>query len=173
GDDEKYRAPGFTYPDGEQAYLFSSAHPRTVLRHFQWMQAHDLDGVLVQRFVVEIADPPNASLVLQHAQDAANQTGRVFAVEYDMSGMPADGLLGRMANDWRWLVDHMRITSDPRYLHHNGQPVLGIWGFFRDRFDAQLAHQIIDYFKGAGVFLIGGCQWWWRTETDAEWARAF
>jgi hypothetical protein len=100
----------------------------------------------------------------------------VFALEYDMSGTPTDQVLGRMVNDWTWLVDQTGLTDDPAYLHHNGMPVLAIWGFFTSRFDAALAHQIIDYFTGNpdyGVFLIGGCQWWWRSETDPEWARAF
>ena len=30
GDDEKYAVPGFTYPDGKPAHLFSSANPKTV-----------------------------------------------------------------------------------------------------------------------------------------------
>ena len=34
-DDEKYPAPGFTYPDGKPAHLFSSANPKTVDRHFR------------------------------------------------------------------------------------------------------------------------------------------
>jgi len=109
-------------------------------------------------------------------RDAANRTGRVFAVEYDMSGAPTNQLLDRMANDWRWLVDTVGITSEPSYLYHDGRPVLAIWGFFRDRFDAQLAHQIIDLFTtnpDYPVCLIGGCQWWWQTESDPEWARAF
>src|SRR5688572_13760192 len=56
-DDEKYPAPGFTYPDGKPAHLFSSAHPKTVDRHFQWMQHYGIDGVLLQRFVVELGSP--------------------------------------------------------------------------------------------------------------------
>lgn len=70
----------------------------------------------------------------------------------------------------------MEITSDPRYLHHEGNPVLAIFGFYSDRFDARLAHRIIDFFKKDpryGVCLIGGCQWYWRTEKDPDWARAF
>src|SRR5262249_40312526 len=56
------------------------------------------------------------------------------------------------------------------------RPVLGIWGFFTSRFGAELAHRIIDCFTTDPqyqVTLIGGCQWWWRSETDPEWARAF
>lgn len=175
GDDEKYAAPGFTHPDGGQAYLFSSANPRTVLRHFEWMRQYGIDGVLAQRFVSE-TNRPDPTQVLESIRSAANHTGRVFAVEYDMSGMPPNQLFERITSDWKQLVDDLRITRDPRYLHHHGKPVLGVWGFFSDRFDAALAHRLIDFFKDDpkyGVTLIGGCQWYWRNEKDAEWARAF
>src|SRR3979490_1234829 len=36
--DEKYAAPGFTFPDKSPAQLFSSANAKTVARHFNWMQ---------------------------------------------------------------------------------------------------------------------------------------
>src|SRR3954452_20803039 len=55
--DEKYAAPGFTGPDGKPAYLFSSVHPKTVKRHFQWMQQYGIDGVFVQRFLVSLGQP--------------------------------------------------------------------------------------------------------------------
>jgi hypothetical protein len=175
-DEEKYPAPGFTYADGKQAYLFSSANPRTVERHFDWMKQYGIDGVLMQRFVVGLEDPVEASRVLGHVRAAANRTGRVFAVEYDMSGLAADKLYDRLTGDWKWLVEQMKITQDSRYLHHNGKPVLAVWGFFSDRFEAALAHRIIDFFKQDaryGVTLIGGCPWTWREEKDREWARAF
>ena len=37
-DEEKYPVPGFTYPDGKSAHLFSSTHSKTVERHFKWME---------------------------------------------------------------------------------------------------------------------------------------
>jgi len=43
-----------------------------------------------------------------------------------------------------------------------------IWGFFADRFSTNVAHQIIDFFKtnaSYGVTLVGGGEWWWRTDT--------
>ena len=174
--DELYPAPGFTYPDGSAASLFSSAHPLTVDRHFAWMQDYGIDGVWLQRFVVGLGDPPNLSPVLDNVRLSAARTGRLYAIEYDMSGAPTDQLLDRMAADWRWLVDDVGVTDDPGYLHHDGKPVLAIWGFFRDRFDSAVANQIIDYFTqdpDYGVFLVGGCQWWWRTESDPGWAAAF
>jgi hypothetical protein len=93
-----------------------------------------------------------------------------------MSGQDTNTLFSQMTNDWRWLVDNLHITQDPRYLHHNGKPVLMIWGFFYDRFLPDLANQIIDYFKNDptyGVTLVGGGEWWWRTETTPGWSNVF
>ena len=44
-------------------------------------------------------------------------------------------------------MDEMKVTQDDRYLHHDGKPVLFVWGFFSDRFGPALAHRIIDFFK--------------------------
>jgi Glycosyl hydrolase family 99 len=174
-DEEKYPAPGFTHRDGQPAFLFSSANQRTVERHFDWMAKYGIDGALVQRFVAGVQDP-DSTRVLGYAREAANRTGRVFAVEYDMTGTPPDKLFDLLTRDWKRLVEEMKVTADPRYLHHNGLPVLAIWGFFSERFDAALANRIIDFFKKDPryrVTLIGGCQWPWREEKNAAWAKVF
>ncbi len=170
----QYPAPGFTYPNGFQAYLFSSQDPQTVDQHFDWMLDYGIDGVFVQRFVVGVADHPTT--VLDCARQAANRTGRTFAITYDMTGQDTNTLFSQLTNDWQWLVDNLQITQDPRYLHHNGKPVLMIWGFFYDRFSPDLANQIIDYFQTDptyGVTLVGGGEWWWRTETTPGWSNVF
>jgi len=170
----RYPAPGFTHPDGSQGYLFSSQDKQTVDRHFDWMLDYGIDGVFVQRFVVGVASHPTN--VLDHARKAAGRTGRTFSITYDMSGQSTNNLFTRMTNDWIWLVDNLHITQDPRYLHHNGKPVLMIWGFFTERFSTNIAHQIIDFFKNDptyGVTLVGGGAWWWRTETAPGWSNVF
>jgi hypothetical protein len=170
----KYPAPGFTYPGGAQAYLFSSHDQQTVDRHFEWMQDYGIDGVFVSRFVVGVAARPTN--VLNSARKASNRTGRTFAIAYDMSGQPTNTLFNQLTNDWRWLVDTVQITQDPRYLRHNGKPVLMIWGFFPERFSTNLAYQIIDFFKTNatyGVTLVGGGAWWWRTEATPGWSNVF
>lgn len=174
-DAEKYPAPGFTDPDGRPATLFSSDNRETVDRHFRWMEQYGIDGVFVQRFLVNVGDP-SYDRVLGHVRDSANRTGRVFAVCYDLSGTREDRLVDRLVSDWKRLVDEMKITKDGRYLHHDGKPVLFVWGFYPDRFGPATAHRLIDALKGDGsrsVTLIGGCPWYWRRERDAEWARAF
>jgi hypothetical protein len=172
--DEKYPAPGFTHPDGKPAHLFSSAHPRTVQRHFQWMEHYGIDGVFLQRFLIEIANA-SSDRVLKHVRAAAATTGRVYAVCYDMTAAPKDRLYDLLVADWKRLVDEEKVTQDAGYLHHGGKPAVFVWGFYSDRFGPGLAHRIIDFFKLDSRYaatLVGGCQWQWRAERDAEWARA-
>ena len=110
---------------------------------------------------------------LGHVRASAEETGRVYAVCYDMSGMPEDRLYDTLVNDWKRLVDELGVTRDGRYLHHDGKPVLFVWGFYPDRFGAATAHRIIDFFEQDGpygVTLVGGVPWYWRNEEDAEWA---
>jgi hypothetical protein len=174
-DDEKYAAPGFTSPDEQPAHLFSSANPKTVGRHFDWMRQYGIDGVFLQRFVVALRDR-SQDRVLASVRQSAGRTGRVFALCYDLSGAPKERVLDLMVTDWKRLVDEEKVTQDDRYLRHNGKPVLFVWGFFSDRFGPELAHRLIDFFQKDpkyGVTLVGGCQWRWRTEKDPEWARAF
>jgi hypothetical protein len=174
-DEEKYPAPGFAHPDGSPAYLFSSAHPRTVRRHFDWMRRYGIDGVFVQRFLVNVGNP-SFDRALGHVRESASKTGRIYAVCYDMSGFPADRIFERLRGDWKRLVDDLKVTQDDRYLHHDGKPVVFVWGFYPDRFKAALAHRIIDFFKADGPYqatMVGGVPWYWRDRKDPEWARAF
>jgi hypothetical protein len=176
GDDERYPARGFTHPDGSQAYLFSSANAKTVDRHFKWMQQYGLDGVLLQRFLVNIGNP-SLDRVLDNVRAAAKSTGRVYVISYDMTAYPPDRTYETLVSDWKRLVDEKKVTSDDRYIHHNGKPVVLIWGFFADRFGPELANRIIDFFKSDSkyaVTLIGGVQWNWRTAVkDPAWSKVF
>lgn len=172
---EKYQAAGFTHQDGSPAYLFSSANSRTVSRHFDWMRQYGIDGVLLQRFLVALNDQ-STDLVLSHVQKAAQETGRTYAIGYDLTGAPVETTYETLVSDWKRLVDEKKLNQDPRYLHHNGKPVLFVYGFFSDRFGPELANRLIDFLKNDpryGVTLIGGTQWHWRTEKREDWAKVF
>ena len=174
-DDEKYPAIGFTAPDGNPAQLFSSVNLKTVDRHFRWMQQYGIDGVFLQRFLADLHSP-SVDQVMSNVQRSANKSGRAFGLCYDLSGVPKEKLFDILVSDWKRLVDEKQVTKDGRYLHHNGKPVLFIWGFYSDRFGPELANKIIDFFKHDpkyGVTLIGVCQWSWRTEKNEEWAKVF
>ena len=173
--EEKFPVPGFMHKDGTPAHLFSSVQPRTTLRHFEWMQQYGIDGVFLQRFLVE-AEKPSSGLVLKNVRSAAAKTGRTYALCYDLSGFPAEKIVDTLLADWQRLVDIEKITQDKNYLHHNGRPVLFVWGFYSDRFSPAIANRLIDGLKQASpyqVTLIGGCQWYWRREANPEGAQVF
>ena len=124
---ERYPAPGFTYPAGQPAELFSSDNPRTVLRHFEWMRDYGIDGAWLQHFLVDLPGGPLPSRypsrlqVLNHVREAARQTGRVWALSYDIAGMPTDRVFEVLTDDWKRMVDE-KVVGDPRYLHQGGAP---------------------------------------------------
>lgn len=173
GSDEKFPYPGYTHADGKQAYLFSSSHPKTVRRHFDWMQKYGIDGVLVQRFQSQIdrTDFRSYNSVLPNVRRAARETGRVWCMEYDMSGGKED-LLDKLKRDWEDLTQKQQITDDPGYLYEDGKPVLALWGFFANRFPGAYAHRLLDYFLPR-AYVIGGVNWPWRQDKDPDWVRAY
>ena len=177
-DPEKYPVPGWTHADGRPAYLFSSANKQTVLRHFQWMEAYGIDGVAVQRFVTGLnqQQPKESFRIPGYAREAAHRTGRTFFIMYDMSGASPDRCIELMTEDWRFLVDSMQITASDRYLHQGAKPVVGLFGFFSDRFSAADANRLLDVFQTEGpykAFVLGSGQWWWRSETATGWRDVF
>ncbi len=170
-----YPVPGWTLPDGSPAKLFSSVDADTVQLHFQWMKQYGIDGVFVQRFLVNLPDT-SFDQVLRNARRAAADHQRVFGIGYDLTAADPATLVATLEADWQRLVDQWRLTADEPYLHHNGKPVVFVWGFFDDRFEAAVAHRVLDVFQSDERYqatVIGGVPWWWRRVDDAEWARAF
>ena len=181
--EERFAAPGFTYPDGKPAELYSADNARTVLRHFEWMRDYGIDGAWLQHFVVDLPGGrdavryPSRLNVLNHVRAAAIQTGRVWALSYDIAGMPNDRIFDALTADWKRMVD-TGVTVDKRYLHQNQKPVVNIWGFFANNANnamtPELANRLIDFFKTPGryaAFLLGGGDWNWRHNPDPEWQK--
>jgi hypothetical protein len=102
--------------------------------------------------------------VIEYALTAATATDRVVYIEYDMSGMKEADIVPTLTKDWATLVQS-NVTSHSQYLHHNGLPVVGIFGFYMDRFSATTAAAILDIFqKGEPTekaFVAGAGQWFW------------
>jgi len=163
--------------------VYSAFTQKTVVRHFQWMKENHLDGVFLQRFSSELSDPAFFSLrnrVAANVRAGAEAYGRVFAVMYDISGQPAATLVSTLTNDWNYLVNTLRVTDSPRYVRHKGKPVVAVWGFgFTDRPGTpQDAQMVINYFKSAGLTVMGGVPTYWRTlnndsQTNAAWAAVY
>ncbi len=176
---------GMTYSNGSPVQLYSSAVEETVLRHFQWMQQNQLDGVFLQRFLSDLSSPQFLSFrnqVTDNVRVGAETYGRVFAIMYDVSGEPTNTLVSDITNDWIFLVNTMHITNSTRYLYHKGKPVVAIWGFgFNDGnhlSSPRQAQTVINWFKSQGVTLMGGVPTYWRTlqndsYTNAAWTPVY
>lgn len=158
----------FKNADGTPAQVFSSHNRKTVLRHFEWMREHGIDGAFVQRFAGGLKRDEqrhHKNVVLSHAREGANLSGRAYAVMYDLSGLPAGGVETVWA-DWRMLRDGMHITEDAAYLHHEGKPVVAVWGVgFNDDRAYTLAEckQLITQLKADGCTVMLGVPTGWRT----------
>jgi hypothetical protein len=180
--DEKY--PTLLTLNGAPATLFSSYRRPTVERHFRWMSDYGIDGVFLQRFVSEIYDPQSPSYavrnaVLDNVRQAARLSGRSYAVEYDcgmpinLAGNPAipiPAFIERLKEDFLYLRDSLRVTSDDRYWKHNGRPVVALYGFGFDAawspYSALQAKEIFDWFRSHGMTVVAGVPACWRTPLD-------
>lgn len=169
--EERFDTP-FRLADGSTAQVFSSFHPKTVDRHFQWMRQYGIDVAMAQRFVASLRTPEHlrsVNTVLAHCRDGANAHGHGWAVMYDLSGIK-ENEFDRICDDWRSL--HQWLWSegkkDPAYLHHGGRPVVALWGCgFNDRppYLEQWA-KLIDYFHdnppGGRCTVVLGVPTYWR-----------
>lgn len=187
--DARCEVPGMTI-GGKPVWLFSSRSQKTVSLHFHWMKEYGLDGVLVQRFVGEIRrKQQDGDVVLRNIMAAAAESGRTFAIEYDISGGNPATFAQTIRDDWRYLVDDLKVTAHPNYQRHNGKPVVSVWGMGLGDGDAhppadpQSALDLINWFKSSAPALyratyMGGTPAHWSTLTadsrkDPAWAGVY
>jgi hypothetical protein len=176
--DELHQTP-FRHADDKIAHVFSSHNRKTVLRHFAWMKEYGIDGVFVQRFAVETAQPldlRHCNTVLAHCREGANRHGRCYAVMYDLSGL-REGGTKQVIEDWKLLVGRMKIGKDDQdaaHLRHGGKPVVAVWGVgFNDnrKYTLDECERLVDFLKGdkefGGFTVLLGVPTGWRT-LDAD-----
>lgn len=114
---------------GSPAYFFSSRNPKVVDMHFKWMKDYGLDGVLIQRFLADIPGLKRAGDVpLKNILAASAKHGRAIAIEYDVTGASFSTWSRDLQADWKYLVDEIKITTNPTYIHHKGRPLVSVWG---------------------------------------------
>lgn len=166
-----------------QAYVFSSFPRETVEKHFEWMQGYGIDGALLQRFIGDTAQlRAEGDVVLKNVMASAQDHGRVFAIEYDLSGYHPDTVLEQLQDDWKYLAEIVGVTKSPAYLTLKDKPLVSIWGLGltgNHVTDPRLATEIIRWFKNvAHVKVIGGTPAGWGTlsgdsVSDPEWVGVY
>lgn len=166
---ERY-VTGFKHADGQPATVFSSHNRFTVLRHFKWMEEYGIDGAFVQRFANGLTRESlrhHKDVVLSHAREGANRGGRAYAVMYDLSGIRA-GETKSVSADWKMLREKMKMGTDPAYLHHEGKPLVAIWGlgFVGDKreYNLEECRELIETLKADGCAIMLGVPTGWRDQ---------
>ena len=103
------------------------------------MREYGIDGAFLQRFATTTRDPrfrKPMDDVLKYVADAARETGRAWAVMYDLTGLKPDQIETLKA-DWKRVDEqfHLRNADEhPGYLRHQGRPLVALWGCgFSDR----------------------------------------
>lgn len=158
-EEEKYPTD-FKHEDGNTAYVYSAVDKKPVMRHFQWMKEAGIHGVFLQRFI-NGTEPPiklyGYTKVLENVREGANTHGRSWALMYDMSGAKnAERATKLFKTDWKRNIDNMKLGKDPNdkaYQHHNGKPLVAIWGLFENREGMpEFYNEIIDFVKNDPVY---------------------
>ncbi|KAL8804509.1 MAG: hypothetical protein Q9182_002517 [Xanthomendoza sp. 2 TL-2023] len=155
----------FILPSGARASLFESNCTGVVDTHFRWMQENSIDGILVQRFYGQFNDQSFLQL-LQQIRTAAEKYGRAFAVEYDLSGVSSanfGSVVSELLDDY---THHIApLVSSPSYLHHQGRPVIELWGFGinKSQLNAADCASIFRAIRSANPnpYVVLGVQWDW------------
>jgi len=151
--DELYPTDGFTFEDGRPAKVYSAYTKKTVIRHMKWLRDYGLDGVFLQRFVTSVTGSESLKrsrdTVTVNVMEGCEKYGRAFVNMWDISSDPPVNI-NSIINDWKHLVDDLKITESPSYLHHRGKPLVAIWGYSvrdEDDFPESDLQILLDFFK--------------------------
>jgi hypothetical protein len=110
--------------------------------------------------------------VLEHVRAAARETGRAWALTFEMTGMPVERVFEVLTREWTRLAA-AGVVRDERYVHERGKPVVQLFGLYHQdaahAMTAPVADRLIAFFKEAGVFVVGGGAWDWRRNADPAW----
>jgi len=169
----------FRYEDGSDAFVYSPYDEESVDLHFKWMKEYGLDGVFMQRFIVEIKSEKGKrhfNKVIENALKAAKKYERAICVMYDLSGCSSSDM-DILKNDWQELQNTFSLfdsVKNPTYLRQNKKPLLVIWGVgFNDNRKYSIAdvQSLVADLKGPEkkLSIMLGVPYYWRTLTkDTE-----
>lgn len=167
-----YKTP-ITNLDGSPTYLFSSYDDSTIDLHLHWMKDYNIDGAFVQRFFLALHDATRAHhiKVLKNMIKYGNKYDRAISVMYDLSGLKNNEDADKVIDDWKFLVDSLKITSSEGnpYLYNQGKPVVALYaagysGVTNTLKEFQKIVNFLKYDKKYGnCSIVLGVPFYWRT----------
>ncbi len=172
----------FRHASGSVARLPSDHDASTTDVRFKWMQDYGVDGVFMQRFVANIRTTGvvrnHFNKVLSDAIAASRKYSRAIGVMYDLSGMRDSVDVAVIINDWKNLVDSLKITSggdQQTYLYHGNKPLVVFWGvgFAGRDYSLKSIESLIRFFKDDDVYghcsvMLGLPTYWRSLQNDTE-----
>lgn len=171
--DELFPTP-FKRADGSVAKVFSSTHPKTVRRHFEWMRDYGIDGVFLQRFGVALRDAKSRTMVdrvMEQVRISSQATGRTWALMYDLSGLRSGEIGSLVLPDWKRILTELIPSAAPSWQNHAGKPVVAVWGIgFNDgrAYSLDECQAFLQQLRADGMCVMAGVPHGWRTlERDA------
>ena len=152
--------------NGAPGELFSSWPEEVIDLHFSWMAQEGIDGVALQRFIVETTDgifKEQRDSIAARVQRAAEKYDRTFYIMYDISGM-TDSQVVYLKEDWEDVFEEgLQITDSPAYARQDDKPVICLWGpgFTHIPVGKTATQELIQFFKDKGYYVIGGTPTYW------------
>lgn len=161
--------------NGNPSVLFTSGNKTVIDKHFQWMKDYGIDGVALQRFInnIEVVNYTAPNSAIMNVKNAAEATGRIFYICYDISGASPITWDEQIKNDWVYNVEQTnKLTASPAYAKVGNRPVVQIWGTgFLDNHPGTATETValIKFLQSRGCYVIGGVPAYWRTDgSDAK-----
>jgi len=128
--------PGLKMPDGSPARLYSAYLTGPVLLHCNGCGSMESMASLS----VGLSAKPPSRPACATSTPFWPASGRGVIERAASGAMMLDLSMGRNATtsivmeDWKFLCDKVKVREDSRYLHHQGKPVVLLWGLgFKDR----------------------------------------
>lgn len=139
------------------------------------MADYGIDGIIVQRFLSAL-DDGSFLTVLDQVQAAAEKYGRVFMIEYDVSGGDSSksSVTNAVLNDWNNKVK--KYTQSKSYIHQNGKPAVMIFGigFPKKHTSSADGLSLVKSLKNAAHVSLGVPKDWAETvNKKGEYAQVF
>jgi hypothetical protein len=170
----------FRHADGSVGQVFSSSDYGTVRLHFDWMKQYGIGGAMFQRFAISTTREPavveNVDRVFRNVRKASKETQTPWALMYDLSGLGKGQVVDVVKKDTaRLMKESGDFRKDPHYLHHNGKPLISVWGVgFSDNRPYTLDEciELVDILKndpelGGNAVMLGVPYWWREGHRDA------
>jgi hypothetical protein len=103
---------------------------------------------------------------------AAKNHKRLWTMMYDLTGLNKGDIAKYVIPDFKNMIDQRKFKDHPTLMHHNGKPLISIWGIgFNDGrgYSLKECMELVKFFKEDPVYggfsVLIGVPYYWRSQT--------